>query len=208
MPLTSTYCSGHCRRNSSDSAVLCSPPSREQSWLVMKHGPIISFTIARLPSIGYAMTRRADSADWLALAGNHIMIRCRGAVVALCHRQHRRDRSVGDYVEPRRCDRHYDGNSGNSSDSAPDSGRVDRLYHRTEQSPCASLQTAHFRTWVDRQRVSDERGAVSQDDRRASGDTAVLHRPVDSADWADIGLDRRDAAETPSTTIVRTSVPA
>ena len=41
-----------------------------------------------LPSLGYAMTqrRRAD-AGWLALAGNHIMIRTGTAVVALCHLQ-------------------------------------------------------------------------------------------------------------------------
>ncbi|WP_199711133.1 M23 family metallopeptidase [Tessaracoccus antarcticus] len=43
-----------------------------------------------LPSIRYALTQaRRAAAGWLALAGNHVMIRTHnGSVVALCHLQH------------------------------------------------------------------------------------------------------------------------
>lgn len=81
-----------------------------------------------LPSIGYALTQRSRaSAGWLALAGNHIMIRCRGAVVALCHLQHRRAQvRVGDHVEPGDaiglC-----GNSGNSTEPHVHIQAIDRL---------------------------------------------------------------------------------
>ena len=41
-----------------------------------------------LPSLGYAMTqRRRVEAGWLALAGNHVMIRTGAIVLALCHLQ-------------------------------------------------------------------------------------------------------------------------
>jgi hypothetical protein len=44
-----------------------------------------------LPSVGYALTQgRRAAAGWVALAGNHVMIETReGAVVAVCHLQHR-----------------------------------------------------------------------------------------------------------------------
>ncbi|WP_262775991.1 M23 family metallopeptidase [Brevibacterium permense] len=70
-----------------------------------------------VPSIGYSLTqaRRVRSA-WLALAGNHVMIRCVGGVVALCHLQHLSSRvragqhiEIGDEIG--RC-----GNSGNSTE--------------------------------------------------------------------------------------------
>lgn len=70
-----------------------------------------------LPSIGYALTQRSRAdAGWLALAGNHVMIRCVGGVVALCHLRHRSARVlVGEHVEIGeeigRC-----GNSGNSTE--------------------------------------------------------------------------------------------
>src|SRR5699024_12081491 len=39
-----------------------------------------------LPSLGYALTQRKRvEAGWRALAGNHIMIDCGTAIVALCH---------------------------------------------------------------------------------------------------------------------------
>ena len=70
-----------------------------------------------LPSIGYALTqrRRAD-AGWLALAGNHVMIRSDAGVVALCHLQRhstqvRRGQHVEIGEEIGRC-----GNSGNSTE--------------------------------------------------------------------------------------------
>src|SRR5699024_7425682 len=41
-----------------------------------------------LPSLGYALTQRKRvEAGWRALAGNHIMIDCGTAIVALCHLQ-------------------------------------------------------------------------------------------------------------------------
>ncbi|MDQ0093416.1 M23 family metallopeptidase [Paeniglutamicibacter psychrophenolicus] len=41
-----------------------------------------------LPSIGYALTQqRRARAGWTALAGNHVLIKSRGGVVALCHLQ-------------------------------------------------------------------------------------------------------------------------
>lgn len=70
-----------------------------------------------VPSIGYALTqqRRAD-AGWLALAGNHVMIRSDEGVVALCHLQLHSPRvRIGQHVEIGeeigRC-----GNSGNSTE--------------------------------------------------------------------------------------------
>lgn len=70
-----------------------------------------------VPSVGYALTqaRRAE-AGWPALAGNHVMIRVGGTVIALCHLQQgsvvvsvgQRVR-VGDEIG--RC-----GNSGNSTE--------------------------------------------------------------------------------------------
>ena len=70
-----------------------------------------------LPSLGYAMTqRRRVEAGWLALAGNHVMIRTGAIVVALCHFQQGSVRvQVGQTVRIGerlgRC-----GNSGNSTE--------------------------------------------------------------------------------------------
>ncbi|MGO1855033.1 MAG: M23 family metallopeptidase [Microbacteriaceae bacterium] len=69
------------------------------------------------PSVGYALTqsRRADR-GWQHLAGNHILIRIDGAILALCHLQRGSIRTqvgsevhVGDEIG--RC-----GNSGNSTE--------------------------------------------------------------------------------------------
>ncbi|WCE40984.1 M23 family metallopeptidase [Brevibacterium sp. BDJS002] len=70
-----------------------------------------------MSSIGYALTqRRRAEAGWLALAGNHVMIRCDGGVVVLCHLQRRSTRvRIGQHVEIGEeiglC-----GNSGNSTE--------------------------------------------------------------------------------------------
>ncbi|WP_350270651.1 M23 family metallopeptidase [Brevibacterium sp. CBA3109] len=70
-----------------------------------------------MSSIGYTLTqKRRAEAGWLALAGNHVMIRCDGGVVVLCHLQRRSTRvRVGQHVEIGEeiglC-----GNSGNSTE--------------------------------------------------------------------------------------------
>ncbi|WP_019158717.1 M23 family metallopeptidase [Brevibacterium senegalense] len=58
---------------------------------------VVVGTLATLPdhsahrgfrSIGYALTqRRRAAAGWTALAGNHVLLECRGGIVALCHLQ-------------------------------------------------------------------------------------------------------------------------
>lgn len=69
------------------------------------------------PSIGYALTqRRRASMGWLTLAGNHVFIAHKTAVVALCHLQHgsvtvRPGRPVQQGEVIGRC-----GNSGNSTE--------------------------------------------------------------------------------------------
>lgn len=70
-----------------------------------------------LPSIGYALTqRRRASAGWLALAGNHVMVRCDEGIVTLCHLQHRSTRvRAGQHVEIGEVLGHC-GNSGNSTE--------------------------------------------------------------------------------------------
>lgn len=68
-------------------------------------------------SIGYALTQQRRAASgWRALAGNHVMIRSSGGIVALCHLQRRSARvRVGQHIEIGeeigRC-----GNSGNSTE--------------------------------------------------------------------------------------------
>ncbi|MCD5345647.1 M23 family metallopeptidase [Agromyces sp. S2-1-8] len=81
-----------------------------------------------VPSIGYALgQRRRASLGWLALAGNHVMIRAEGGIVVLCHLQ-RASVSVriGQAVRPGeqvgRC-----GNSGNSTEPHVHLQVVDRL---------------------------------------------------------------------------------
>ena len=70
-----------------------------------------------LPSLGYAMAQRSRvEAGWLALAGNHVMIRTGAIVVALCHLQQGSVQvQVGQTVQTGerlgRC-----GNSGNSTE--------------------------------------------------------------------------------------------
>lgn len=70
-----------------------------------------------MSSIGYTLTqKRRAEAGRLALAGNHVMIRCDGGVVVLCHLQRRSTRvRVGQHVEIGEeiglC-----GNSGNSTE--------------------------------------------------------------------------------------------
>ncbi|WP_240372794.1 M23 family metallopeptidase [Brevibacterium zhoupengii] len=70
-----------------------------------------------MSSIGYALTqKRRAEAGWPALAGNHVMIRCVGGVVVLCHLQRRSTRVlIGHQVEIGEeiglC-----GNSGNSTE--------------------------------------------------------------------------------------------
>ncbi|WP_231445645.1 M23 family metallopeptidase [Brevibacterium zhoupengii] len=70
-----------------------------------------------MSSIGYALTqKRRAEAGWPALAGNHVMIRCDGGVVVLCHLQRRSIRVlIGEHVEIGKeiglC-----GNSGNSTE--------------------------------------------------------------------------------------------
>jgi murein DD-endopeptidase MepM/ murein hydrolase activator NlpD len=70
------------------------------------------------PSVGYALTQRRRATEgWVALAGNHVLVETRGgAVVAVCHLQHRsvavqlgQRVRVGDVLG--RC-----GNSGNSTE--------------------------------------------------------------------------------------------
>jgi Peptidase family M23 len=70
-----------------------------------------------LPSVGYALTQhRRAAAGWLALAGNHVLLKSGDAVIALCHLQQgsvevrpgQRVR-IGDVLG--RC-----GNSGNSTE--------------------------------------------------------------------------------------------
>lgn len=83
-----------------------------------------------LPSLGYALTQGRGAAEgWPALAGNHVMIRCDGGVVVLCHLQ--RDSvavavAVGEQVRTgqlvARC-----GNSGNSSEPHVHVQAIDRL---------------------------------------------------------------------------------
>lgn len=85
-----------------------------------------------MSSIGYALTqKRRAEAGWRALAGNHVMIRSSGGIVALCHlQQHSARVRVGQHIEIGeeigRC-----GNSGNSTEphlhiQAIDSPDVDR----------------------------------------------------------------------------------
>lgn len=70
-----------------------------------------------LPSLGYALSQRKRAeAGWPTLAGNHVMIRNRDAVVALCHLQQGSvsvevGHSVRTGDELGRC-----GNSGNSTE--------------------------------------------------------------------------------------------
>lgn len=70
-----------------------------------------------LPSLGYALTqRRRAEAGWRALAGNHVMIKSSGGIVALCHLQRgsarvRPGQDVHVGQEIGRC-----GNSGNSTE--------------------------------------------------------------------------------------------
>ncbi|MDN5834931.1 MAG: M23 family metallopeptidase [Brevibacterium sp.] len=81
-----------------------------------------------VPSIGYSLTQHLRAgAGWLALAGNHVMIRCIGGIVALCHLQHRSARvRVGQHVEIGeeigRC-----GNSGNSTEPHLHVQAIDRF---------------------------------------------------------------------------------
>lgn len=81
-----------------------------------------------LPSLGYALTQgRRAAAGWHALAGNHVMIRCEGGVVALCHLQHGSlTVTVGEQVRTgqpvARC-----GNSGNSTEPHVHVQAIDRL---------------------------------------------------------------------------------
>ncbi|MDN6134666.1 MAG: M23 family metallopeptidase [Brevibacterium sp.] len=81
-----------------------------------------------VPSIGYSLTQHLRvGAGWLALAGNHVMIRCIGGIVALCHLQHRSARvRVGQHVEIGeeigRC-----GNSGNSTEPHLHVQAIDRF---------------------------------------------------------------------------------
>src|SRR5699024_5546875 len=55
-----------------------------------------------LPSLGYALTQRKRlEAGWRALAGNHIIIDCGTAIVALCHLQPGSTQvQLGDGVRP------------------------------------------------------------------------------------------------------------
>lgn len=70
-----------------------------------------------LPSLGYALTQRGRAAaGWRALAGNHVMIRSPGGIVALCHLQRgsvqvRPGQEVRTGQDMGRC-----GNSGNSTE--------------------------------------------------------------------------------------------
>lgn len=70
-----------------------------------------------LPSLGYALTQhRRAAAGWWALAGNHVMVRSSGGIVALCHLQRgsaqvRPGQKVQIGQEIGRC-----GNSGNSTE--------------------------------------------------------------------------------------------
>jgi hypothetical protein len=70
-----------------------------------------------LPSIGYALSQRRRAATgWVALAGNHVLIKHADVVVALCHLQHTSlEVRVGQRVRAGdmlgRC-----GNSGNSTE--------------------------------------------------------------------------------------------
>ncbi|WP_234993809.1 M23 family metallopeptidase [Janibacter indicus] len=81
-----------------------------------------------LPSLGYALTQgRRAAAGWPALAGNHVMIRCAGGVVVLCHLQRGSlSVTVGEQVgtgQPvARC-----GNSGNSTEPHVHVQAIDRL---------------------------------------------------------------------------------
>lgn len=81
-----------------------------------------------VPSIGYALTqRRRAGAGWPGLAGNHVMIRCDGGVIALCHLQRRSSRVlIGQHVEVGEvvglC-----GNSGNSTEPHVHVQAMDRL---------------------------------------------------------------------------------
>ena len=81
-----------------------------------------------LPSLGYALTQgRRAAAGWPALAGNHVLIRCEGGVVALCHLQRGSlTVTVGEQVRTGqpvgRC-----GNSGNSTEPHVHVQAIDRL---------------------------------------------------------------------------------
>lgn len=86
------------------------------------------FSYRGVPSIGYSLTqRRRAGAGWPALAGNHIMIRCIGGIVALCHLRHRSARvRVGQHVE-RGEEIGQCGNSGNSTEPHLHVQAIDRL---------------------------------------------------------------------------------
>lgn len=81
-----------------------------------------------LSSLGYALTqRRRVDAGWLALAGNHVMIRTTRGIVALCHLQRgsaqvspEEDVRIGDEIG--RC-----GNSGNSTEPHLHVQAIDRF---------------------------------------------------------------------------------
>ncbi|AQP45077.1 M23 family metallopeptidase [Tessaracoccus flavus] len=98
--------------------------------VVAAHGAELDHAAYRgLSSVGYAVTQgRRVAEGWLALAGNHVLIRCAtGDVVALCHLQQgsvsvRVDQPVraGDPVG--RC-----GNSGNSTEPHVHVQAIDRL---------------------------------------------------------------------------------
>lgn len=81
-----------------------------------------------LPSLGYALTQgRRAAAGWPALAGNHVMIRCAGGVVVLCHLQRGSltvtvGEQVGTGQPVARC-----GNSGNSTEPHVHVQAIDRL---------------------------------------------------------------------------------
>ena len=93
--------------------------------------PSISFRSRRTVVRRAATQGRRATADWRALAGNHVLIESRGTVVALCHLQQNsvqvragQTMTVGDPIG--RC-----GNSGNSTEphvhiQAGDSADFDR----------------------------------------------------------------------------------
>ncbi|WP_346035485.1 M23 family metallopeptidase [Brevibacterium picturae] len=86
------------------------------------------FSYRGVPSIGYSLTQaRRVGEGWRALAGNHVMIRCDGGIVSLCHLQHLSTRvRAGQHVEIGeeigRC-----GNSGNSTEPHLHVQAIDRV---------------------------------------------------------------------------------